>query len=174
MWIKAVAKLQQFVDQSFLRNLNYETIVIDSLTGCARAIQLYVMGLSGYSMRVPEIQHWGKMIVEIERMLTLMRSLKCLKLITAHEMVLETKNGDNFTPMSMTKKHSVNKLMWLFDEVIYSKVKPAGLNKTDYIVSGRSTSIVRCRTRSGFDKDVVHNEIGLEGILKLFKYNYKK
>ncbi len=172
-WIKVIEKLQLFATQSHAGTLKYDTIAIDSLTGAAKVIKLHVMKLSGDSMRVPQIQHWGMMITEMERMLTIIRSIKCLKLITAHEMIIENKDTLRFMPKSMTRPHSLNDLMWLFDEVIYTKVKDKGLS-TDYIVTGKSTSQVKCRTRSGFNKDVIHNEIGLDGILKMFQYNYKK
>ena len=173
-WIKVISKIQAFAEQSHAGTLKYDTLSIDSLNGAAKVIKLHVMSLSGDSMRVPQIQHWGAMITEMERMLTIMRSVKCLKLVTAHEMIIEDKDGHRFMPKSMTRPHSLNDLMWLFDEVIYTKVKQAGMNNTDYFVTGRSTSQVKCRTRSGFNKDVKHNEIGLEGILNMFQYNYKK
>ncbi len=174
-WIKVIEKLQSFVVQALAGSLKYDTVCIDSLTGCCRTLRLHVMSLSGDPMRVPQIQHWGAMVTELERILTLMRSLKnVLKLITAHEMIVESKEGNRFSPMSITRPHSLNALTWLFDEVIYTKVKSAGMGKTDYIVTGKSTSEIKCRTRSGFDKDLIHNDIGLEGILKMFQYNYSK
>ena len=151
---------------------SYKAVIVDSLTGLCRAAQLHVMGLSGDSMRTPQIQHYGQIITEVESVFTILRSLHILTIVTAHEMVVETDTGNLIRIMSATKPHGMNKLQWLFDEVLYTKVRQKGQGLVDYIVSGRATSSIAVRTRSSINSDIVVNDIGLSGFLKLVGFDY--
>jgi len=154
-------------------NLKYKAIVIDSLTGLCRAIQLFVMANSSGGMdSQPQIQHWGMMVREVESVFTLIRSMKLLILVTAHEMLVETDTTTLIRIMSATRPHGMNKIQWLFDEVLHSKVRVRGQGKIDYIISGRPSSALAVRTRSGITGDVVVNDIGLEGLIKKTGFNY--
>lgn len=171
-WKLAKDKLFSMSKESSMGKLKYKSIVVDSLTGMARAIHLSTMGNSGNPFAVPKIQHWGTMVNEMEIFLTIARTLKCLLLVTAHEMPLDVDGQDLIRPMSVTKKHSLNKLAWLFNEVWHSSVRQMGAGRQNYIISGRSTSCIMARTRSGLTDDLVHNEIGLAGVLEKIGYSY--
>jgi len=151
----------------------FDACIIDSLTGLCRAAQLHVMACSGNALAQPKIQHYGMIVNEVESILTILRSFKVLTLVTAHEMLVETDTGTLIRIMSATRPHGMNKLPWLFDEVLYTKVIRRGQGKSDYIVSGRSTSAIVTRTRSGITDDIVHNEEGLQLILEKAGYKYK-
>ena len=62
--------------------------------------------------------------------------------------------------------------MWLFDEVLHTKIKPAGGGKYKYTASGLSTTSIAARTRSKMDKEVEIIDEGLAGLLD--KMGYKK
>lgn len=173
-WMKAKNKINQMVQECAAGKLKYDGVIIDSLTGLVKAVTLHVMACAGNAYKRPEIQHWGMMVQEVEIALTMIRAMNILRITTAHELALDKGGMDEMVPMSITKKHSVGKLMWLFDEVWRSFV--IGGQTQRGIVSGRSTSSVKCRTRSGFNKDIRHDEIGLVGVLKMigFDYNVKK
>ncbi len=168
-YLKAREKLNQLVSLSSQKKLPYKYIALDSLTGLCRAVQLHTMfTMEHNAFAVPHIQHYGVMVNEVESVLTLLRSLGVTILVTAHEMLLETKEGDLIRIMSVTRPHGINKIPWQFDEVLYTKAKPRGQGKMEYTVTGAHTmSIGSARTRSGLISDVVHNEIGLAGLLAM-------
>ena len=152
----------------------YDAVVIDSLTGLCRSIQLHVMGCSGNSFAIPKVQHFGQMVNELESILSIVRAFKVLTLLTAHEMAVETDGGSILIRiMSVTKPHGMNKLPWLFDEVLYANCRPKGRGEYAYTVTGRESSSILARTRSGLKEDFVHNDVGLAGILERVGYKYK-
>jgi len=171
-FVNAKQKLMKIAQLCTVGKWPFDALVIDSLTGLCRSAMLHVLGCSGDSMRVPQIQHYGQAVNAIESILTLTRSLNVPVLLTAHEMLIELDTGNLIRIMSVTKPHGMNKLQWLFDEVLRMKVRPKGQGKIDYIVSGRSSSSVATRTRSGIQSDIVINDIGLKGLFKLIGYNY--
>jgi len=180
-WLDARKKLESIVRAVQSKTWKHDAIIADSLTGAAKAIQLYVMSNTGDSFRKPEIQHWGAMIAELERFLILLRACRVLRLITAHELPIERTETrsiiphlDHTTPLSITRPHSDNRLAWLFDEVWFSSAKLAAMGKTDFVVDGGTSKINRSKSRGGLIKATVHNEIGLAGVLKLIGYSYGK
>lgn len=175
-WLEAKKKVQSIVELVQAGKWEYDAFVVDSLTGMAKCASLHVMNGAGDPFKQPQIQHWGMMVREIESMLTRLRAMKVLKLTTAHELAIEHGGADCFTPKSITKPHSIDTLMWLFDEVWHTELRRAAQGKINFIVTGKPSSSYRCRTRSSLSVDVVHNEIGLAGLLEKigFKYNTKE
>jgi len=179
-YIDEVNESMQLVDPKYpkfrkkllevIKDDKYKTIVIDSLTGLTRSITLFVMSTTGNPFAVPKIQHYGMMINELETILTILRSSKKLVLITAHEMLVETDEEALIRIMSITKPHGMNRLPFQFDEVLYATTRRRAGNKIDYIVSGRATRALVARTRTSFREDFVHNEEGLDGLLKKINY----
>jgi len=171
-YMRFKSELMKIVNQVAAGNWKYDCIIIDSLTGLCKAVRLYVMSLSGGAFKIPQIQHWGQMVNEVETVLTMCRALNVLVLLTAHEMAEES--GDRISIHSMTKNHGVNGIPWLFNEVLYTRVKPAGAGKFNYIVSNMPSDKYVTRTRSSIVGDVVHNDVGLYGVLKKVGYDYPK
>ena len=170
-WLAAEKKINELSQQSAQGKLKEDCIIIDSLTGMAKAIQLQVMAMAGNPFGRPQIQHYGTMVGEMEKALTILRSLKCLLLVTAHEMAFEADGVNLIRPLSITSAHSKNKIMWLFDEVLHTKLMPAPLKTHKYIISGYSTASIAARTRSTMKKDMDVSELGLAGVLKRIGYN---
>ncbi len=166
----AKTKLLEFQRLAADNKLPYKGMVIDSLTGMCRAIQLYVMQLSGDATAIPKIQHYGTMVNELELMLAVIRSFNIPVIVTAHENVIETDDATLIRIMSITKPHGMNKINWLFDEVLYTMRKPRGQGKVDYIVSGMPSGSIATKTRSGILQDIVVNDIGLEGLFNIMGY----
>ncbi len=171
-FIRAKKKLMEILQLRAAKKWPYDAVIIDSLTGLCRAAMLHVLGCSGDAMRVPQIQHYGQAVNAIESILTLLRSLRLPILMTAHEMLIETDTSTLIRIMSVTRPHGMNKLPWLFDEVLHMKTRAKGQGVIDYIVSGRSTSTVATRTRSGITRDVVINDIGLQGLFEIVGFKY--
>ena len=171
-WLAARKKIQDIITLSQTGKWKYDAIIIDSLTGMAKVIMLHVMSCAGNSYKKPEIQHWGSMVQEMEVALTMLRAIKTLRLTTAHELSLEVAGADCFTPMSITKGHSTQKLMWLFDEVWYANIRKGARGVTSFLVGGKPSGSHRTRTRSGLIEDVNQDELGLKGILSKINYKY--
>ncbi len=172
-FVAAKQKLMKIAQIRVIDKWPYDAVILDSLTGLCRAAMLHVLGCSGNPMRVPEIQHWGQAVNAVESVLTILRSLKVPVVMTAHETIIETGTSSLVRIASVTKPHGMNKVPWLFDEVLHMRARPTGQKKIEYIVSGRSTSSISARTRSGITDDVVINEIGLAGLFELVGFNYK-
>ncbi|KKL47054.1 hypothetical protein LCGC14_2339410 [marine sediment metagenome] len=173
-FIDAKQKLMAVAQMRLVDKWPFDAIIIDSLTGLCRSAMMHVLGCSGDAMRVPQIQHYQQAINAVESVLTILRSLRVPVLMTAHEMLVETDAGSFIRIMSVTKPHGMNKLPWLFDEVLHMKIRRMGQNKINYIVSGKGTSAIAVRTRSGITDDVVINEIGLVGLFDLVGFKYGK
>lgn len=183
-YMRAKNKLNEIVRLSSEGKWPFDAYIADSLTGLCKAAQLHVLSIGRQnSMAKMEIQDWGALVHEVENFLTLIRSLKVLTVVTAHIDILDkpmkkggkTVVGERETlamyPMSATAKHGLNKLMWLFDEVLYADVKPLAQGKMKYTISGASQGIIKTRTRSSFGT-IRHDEIGMVEILKQMGYNY--
>jgi len=171
MWEKAKKKIVKFNMLALKDKLKWDAIAIDSLTGMAQAIYYYVLHI--VHRKKPEIQDWGFMVREMIDALTLLRGTKRLLLVTAHQAPIEIDGADILFPASITKNHSVKGICWLFDEVWTAECQNKPQDKIDYAVSGRATNSVTARTRSGFHRRLVHNEIGLKGVLEEIGYHYQ-
>lgn len=179
-WMAARKKLQSIVKECQAGTWKYDALVIDSLTGLIKAATLHVMSCVGDIFMKPRIQDYGSIVQEAEIALTMMRAVKTLRLTTAHELVVEkieekkiTPTVDYITPMSATRRHSIGKLMWLFDEVWYATIQRGAANKIDFVIDAKPATSHKCRTRSNLPGNVVHNEIGLVGLLEKVGYKYE-
>jgi hypothetical protein len=147
-------------------------VCVDSLTGLCRAAQLHVMKLAGgNSLAIPQIQHYGMIVNEIEGILTILRSLRCLVIVTAHEMTVDKENAVYTQILSATRPHGENRIPWMFDEVLHTYTRDMGQGKKAYYLTGQRTSTMVARTRSGI-QDTNFGELGLYGLLKLMGYDY--
>lgn len=151
----------------------FDAFIIDSLTGLAEVTKLHVMkNEAGSSFAKAQIQHWGSMVNEIEAILTTIRTFNVLTIVTAHVNIEEIDDNNMIFPMSITKKHGQNKILWLFDECWYASIQPAGQGKYSAFVQGMPTFSVKARSRGGIGMEN-HSEIGLRGLLSKIGYEYK-
>lgn len=179
-FINARKKLEAISKECVAGTWPYNACILDSLTGLCRAAQLHVLATIApdkYSspdmFNVPVLKHFNHTITAVESILTIMRSLGVLVIITAHEALIETKDDVLIRIASATKNHGNNKIPWLFDELWHAKKRLMGQGKMDYIVGGSGSTAISTRTRSGLNEDVVHNEIGLKGVLEKIGFNYE-
>lgn len=166
-WVLAKKKLRELLSKP------PRAICVDSITGVAQAVKLYVMfQATRDSFRTPEIQHWGMMTNEVDQFILLARACKCLTIFTAHVGLAELQNNvSTHIINSVTKSHGKNKISWLMDEVLYMKPRPLAANKFSYVVSGRSVDLPT-RTRSGILEDLDVTELGLSGLLQKIGFSY--
>ncbi len=178
-FLNAKKKLLAIAKQRSEGTCPYDGVGLDSLTGLCRSAQLHVLATIApdkYSspdmFNVPVLKHYNHIVNAVESILTILRSLGVLVIVTAHESMIETKDDILIRIMSATKNHGANKIPWLFDELWYAKKRLMGQGKLDYIVGGSGSTAISTRTRSGLNTDVVHNDIGLVGVLKKIGFNY--
>ena len=180
-WLAARKKIEQIVPRVQAGTWEFDAVVVDSLTGLGKCIQLHVMATTGDAFAQPKIQHYGAMINELERFLTFMRACPVLRLVTAHQLNVErVKPGEIFPyldstkPLSITRPHSSDKLPWLYDDIWHSRVTKGAMSKNIFTVSGASDTVHSSKTRSGLLAPVNHDEIGLKGLLEKAGYSYGK
>ena len=188
MYYKAFKHLQDVVAKSAQGKCQYDAFGVDSLTGLCQAAQLYIQSHGdksnpkGDPLAKMEIQNWGSLVNEVNRFLLLLQSLRVPVIVTAHVDMIEKKKDNKITgetivtdmfPSSATQRHGHRKIGAFFDEIWYAQAKPAGGNAVNYQVTGKPTGIIRARTRSSFET-VVHNDIGMKGLLKMVGYDYGK
>lgn len=171
MWLRAKKKLLDISAVVAAGAFKYDAVIVDGLTGMGQCIQNQVMYQAGRPLGKPEIQHWGMMVSEMENALTILRSLNVLVMLTAHELPVLVDDTVVMKILAIGQKLPA-KIPWMFDELWYAKTILAAQGKTNYIVSGRSTSSIRCRTRSNFNTDFIHQEVGLVGVLEKIGYHY--
>ncbi len=175
MYHKARVKLVEIGQQIRLKKWPHNAIIIDSITGLAEVIKLKVMkDQAGDALAEPSRQHWGAMVNYMRAFLIEVRSLGVLTLITAHLQTIEDDKGAvlGIFPSSITKNHGVKDLPWCVDEMWYAQVTPGGGGKFEYSVSGAPVNKVTTCSRSSLGR-VVHNDIGLVGLLEKVGYKYK-
>jgi len=170
-WLKAKAKLIDIMTKCSKGQWEYDCLVVDSLSGLAEVAQNQIMFQCGKAMGKPEIREWGLIVAEVENAIAIIKSLPCLVLVTAHELPIQTAEGISIMKILAPGTKLPAKIPTWFDEVWYAKTKVRGGNRTSYFVSGRKTSAIEARTRSGMNKDFDHTECGLEGVLKEIGYD---
>jgi len=169
-YLQGKAKLLQCAQLSYDGKWPFDAFITDTITGLCRSIQLHVMSCAGHPFKKPQIQDFGSFICELESMLTIIRSMPVLKITTAHEMIIFGNADQQITTrlMSATKPHGANKLAWLFDQVLMAKKRARGQGKVEFIVTGKHEI-----AKGPINEDVVHNEIGLVGVLEKMGYKYE-
>jgi hypothetical protein len=163
--LDATSKMMNIVQACGKRAWKFDACVIDSLTGMCRASQLHEQAAQGDPFKKMEIQDWGMLVRDVEKMLTLLRSLHVLVVCTAHVDFNEKKKlnakgrpipGESeitdVFPSSATKRHGFKNLAWLFDEVWIAEKRPAGGGKYDYRIDGEGDEIRVARSRSCLGK----------------------
>lgn len=172
-FVTAKRKLMEIANLVNSGKWSYDGVIIDSLTGLCRSAQLSVlsMGANGNALGIPQIQHYGMMVNEVESVLTILRSMKCLVVVTAHEMLVETDDNTSIQIMSATRSHGMNRIPWLFDEVWHSYTRALGQGKFGYYITGQGGRAVVTRTRSGIGELDV-GSLGLYEALKKLEYEY--
>ena len=157
----------------------FDFFALDSLTGLAKAVRYHIMGTVPPDKHsetdvfaVPQLKHYNFMTTAMDSLLAIMRSFKTPVILTAHETIIETDDSIMIKIKSVTKPHGMNEIPWQFDEIWHAKKKPAGGNDFNYVVGPSPSVAISTRSRSGF-KEIVHNEIGLAGVLAKIGYIYE-
>lgn len=165
-WLRAKAQLIDIMEQCSKGQWKYKALVIDSLSGLSEMVQNQVMAQCGKPMGKPEIREWGLIVAEVENAIAIIKSLPIPVFMTAHELPIMKPDGSHVLKILAPGTKLPAKIPGWFDEVWYAKTRQGGGGRQTYLVSGRKTSSIEARTRSGMNKDLDHTVIGLAGVLK--------
>ena len=171
-WISAKSKLIDIMNQCAAGKWEYDCLVIDSFTGLCEAIQFQIMANCGKPMGKPEIREWGLIVAEAENAMALIKSLPVLTLVTAHELPIQLEGGSHIMKILAPGTKLPAKIPGWFDEVYYTRAKQGSQNSQKFVVSGRKTSSVEARTRSGMNKEFDHTTVGLSSLLNEIGFKY--
>jgi archaellum biogenesis ATPase FlaH len=170
----AIQKLMQIVAACRAKTWKFDALIVDGITGLSKTIIYKVMkDEAGDALSHPQRNNWGGMVSYMEAFMAQLRMTGKLVLVTAHINSLEDETGNllSLFPSSITRNHGMKSLPWMFDEIWYASREPAGEGKINYVVDGSYIYKVNTRTRCSFGK-VIHNEIGLAGVLEKVGYKY--
>jgi hypothetical protein len=126
----------------------YDAYVVDSLTSVAHAAQNQIMSNSSKIESNPEIQHWGLIITEIERIVTWIRALPIPVFILAHEMTFVSDDVAE-VHISMPGQKLPGKITRMFNEIWYIRARAVGGGVTELYVQTVPTKTITCRSGRG-------------------------
>lgn len=148
-------------------------VILDSLTGLVVAVKAMIKGNSKHPERNPSREEWGILLNEITNFLGLFRCLPAIKVIVAHDMLLEDADGIVKYKLLCPGKSLPGEIAGLFDDVFYCKILKAAGGKSDRTLSAEPSQAIEARTRSGFQGIYKMNDGFLE-FLELLGYLKKE
>ena len=126
----------------------YDAIVVDSLTALAAASEDNTMAAAGRIEQAPEIQHWGKLLKDVENFISNLRALPKVVFFVAHDM--EAGPPTNLkTTVAVPGKKLPGRVTRMFNEIWYVGIKPAGGGKYEFYIQTAPTSSITCRSGRG-------------------------
>lgn len=162
----AFAKLQQrlmkIANACMKKTFPYEAVVLDSLTSLAAASQNMVMKNSGKIGQNPQIQHWGMLLNEIERVVTILRSLPILVFVLAHETTF-TSDDMNKVLIAIPGQKLPGRITRMFNEIWYLRLRPLGEGKQEMYIQTVPTSSITCRSGRGLPTGTRYGTIDKHG-----------
>ncbi|MHA1759101.1 MAG: AAA family ATPase [Candidatus Heimdallarchaeota archaeon] len=168
-WVALEKKLNTLLVMSCKGTLPYKWVILDSLSGACIALKYHVMHCAGNTFDNPKIQHWGTMVLLLEKTMTLLRSLKCGLIVTAHESMQEINQSNVLRPLSITRNHGSDKLMWLFKETWHMESRKGAGGVRKYQISTRGTSTIPAVTRTSLPNTVDVTDKTIQDVIKLMK-----
>ncbi len=151
----------------------FEAFCIDSLTSLADGAVRYVLGNAGHVGRAPQIQEWGAAFIEIENILTLLRSLPIVVILTAHQHVFEL-DGETQTEIAVPGRKLPGKICSYFDEVWRMRVRPLPQKKFAYVLQTKSTAGTVARSRLNLEDGIDAGKLGLEEVLRRVGWEWRE
>lgn len=160
------------------RTYPYQAVGIDCLTDLSSMALRYVMGNSGKRDQfdgksgapAPEIQHWGAMFNEITSLLLIIKSLPIAVVLIAHDQ-RDQIDGVPFTEIGISGKNMPNQVASYFDEVWYTRARPAAGGRMAYTVQTLASATITARTRFNVP-DGTDQSIGMIEILRKAGYEF--
>lgn len=167
---KVKATIYGIADQCRAGTYPFKALGLDSFTAFADYAVRYIKGNAGHLEQNTQLQEWGMAFQEIENVLTVLRSLPIVVIMTAHEHTYEVGDGTK-TEIAIPGRKLPQKVVGYFDEVIRTKVRNVTGGELAYVLQTRSTAGVVARSRRSLP-DGTDSEIGMGAVLKLMGYEW--
>ena len=145
----------------------FEVLVVDSFTTLADSCQEYIMGNSSKLGEPPKIQHYLLINHELGRLVSLIRSIKLVKIVVFHEETVDIE-GRNVVRMSIPGQSLKCKLPRYFHEIWHSRRRNAPGGKVEYLITTHGTEAVEARTACELP-ETIDQSIGLEKVLEMMR-----
>jgi hypothetical protein len=141
----------------------YDVVVLDSLTSVAAASQNATMYASSKLGVNPQIQHWGLLLNDIERVIVYLRALNVLVVVIAHETTF-TADDINKIEIAIPGQKLPGKITRMFSEIWYFRTKPAGQGIQELYLQTVPTSSITCRSGRGLPTGTCFGRISKAGL----------
>lgn len=155
-------RLVKIVNECTRGTFPYKAIVLDSLTSLAAGAQDMVMGNNSKLGQNPQIQHWGSILNEIERVVVKLRALPVFVFVLAHEMTF-TSEDSSTVQIAIPGQKLPGRITRMFNEIWYLRAKPLGGNKFEYYIQTVPTTSITCRSGRGLKTGTVFASVDKEG-----------
>jgi hypothetical protein len=142
----------------------YKALVVDSLTALAESAMYEVLSNNGMLGKQPQIQHWGLAQILVQQVLVTLRSMPCVVMLTAHQVVREI-DGVDVSDISVYGKNLPSKICGYFDEVWAMKIRFGAGTERQYLIQTTGSPSVIARTRDNVGDNLDAN-LGMIEILR--------
>ncbi len=143
-------------------------IIMDTFTGLITCVKRYILMTTGNQNKPLNLHEWGLLINEVEVIMALFKSLPMVKILTAHEEIIESDEGIKFK-LLCPGKSLPTAVAGFFDDVFYARIRRLSGGKRQFQLTSRATNAITARTRTNFTEDFDMDR----GLLKLLeKLNY--
>ena len=142
--------------------------ILDTFTGMVVGIKRHILFITGHTKKNPNLHEWGLIINEVEVIMALFKSLPMVKILTAHESIIESDEGTKFKFLCPGKNLPTS-VAGFFDDVFYCRLRKKAGGKTEYQLTSKATAAVAARTRTNFTDDFNMDD-GLLKLLENLKY----
>lgn len=147
-----------------------EMVIIDSFTGLMKACQYNIQANSGHIGQTLTQPEWGVLFNEIQNFLNLWKSIPCIHMMVAHEMIITDASDVTTKRILCEGKKFPDQVSSFFDDVFYCDLeRQAGGAADKYVLSARATAAVTARTRTGYTESYDMNK-GIWPLMALLGY----
>lgn len=166
-------KIIEIANECTLKRYPFGALGIDSLSALADASLQQIMSNSGKLGQQPEIQHWGLAFSQIKDVLAIIRTLPIPVVLIGHEQVKTFGSGltkEEKLELAVSGKNLASQICRYYDEIWYSRVKPAGAGKYTQHLQTIDDGTIPCRSRACIPNMIRCDEIGMWELLRLAGY----
>ena len=137
-------------------NLEYETVVVDSITSLSEAGMNQILKLNGRAGKVPQLQDWLQQMGWLRNFILRAKALPCHVIFIAHEYLEKDEYTGRTKALPLVTGKLASSIGRLFDEVYYTVVKNTGKGKSEFQILVKADGIRAAKTRMGGDAFDLH------------------
>lgn len=149
----------------------YQAVCIDSYTSFMDASVNNVQALNNKLGQMPSQPKWGIAFAQVERCLTVLKSLPIVVIVIAHLRRIDVADKEAYEILSPGRKLPLKIPTW-FDEMWNMFVKDGGAGEKKFLLQTVASSAVDARSR-GCLKDQSDANLGMVELLRQMGYEFK-